>query len=328
MTAFSKFIENAKNILITTDLESDDLIAIDIVMKVLSKDQKKYFLVGEGNAYMKYCRMVKYIELYKYENCEVILGYSSDKDFLLDGRDVFSEEECKEIRKVSDKKYDSSKLIEVLKSQPVIISLKPIRELVELYSTDVNLFKNIDFIGYMGFNVRSVLDKYKFEYVMDFLKSFRSVIFYETFHATGENSSLNYNEFPFDKLPANVNKLIEQWNGDLHSKAQEVVEKMNKIPESNRSERDKGKLHRNLKIIKAIDEAKGQQFVNADTGLIASLLLDLKENEDYYRVDVTFNGNYTVVKENKESNIIVICPKDKEEFRQKQIQFYRDFYAC
>ena len=339
MTLFSKLV-NAKNILITTDLESDDCIFIDIFMKVIGKKyQKIYFLVGQGNSYMKYCRMKKYIELHKYENCEVIQGYSSKKDFILDGQDVFSEEECNQIRKVTGKeydpdkydydsdKYDSDKLIEVLKTLPVIISLEPIRELIELYTTCKDYFKYIDFVGYMGFNVRDVLDKYKFEYVTDFLKSFRSVIFYETFHATGENSSLNNNEFPFDKLPVNINKLITQWNTHLYNKAQKEVEKINKIPETKRSDRDKAKLYRNKKIIKANDDANMLQFVNADTGLLASLLLDLKENEDYYQADVTFDGNYTLVKENKESKIIVICPKDKEEFRQKQIAFYRDFYA-
>ena len=45
-TLWEQFVSKKKNILITTDLEPDDLIALMILKKFIRDDQNIYFLVG------------------------------------------------------------------------------------------------------------------------------------------------------------------------------------------------------------------------------------------------------------------------------------------
>ena len=62
-TLWNQYIKDISNIIITTDLETDDLIALLILVEYIPKDANISFVVGEGNATMKYYRMTEYVKL-------------------------------------------------------------------------------------------------------------------------------------------------------------------------------------------------------------------------------------------------------------------------
>ena len=171
MSTIFDYIEKSEIIVITTDL-----VDLSIIKELSKYDNKKfYFLVGEGCSIMKYHRMLYYIKLYNIKNAEVLEGYPSKHDDILEGRDIFSEEECIKIRRnVSN--INPNKFIGIIKKNPLIISLKPIRELMHVFMTDETIFKDITLIGNIDLSYLSA--QYSSDYVDDFLKSFKSVYSY------------------------------------------------------------------------------------------------------------------------------------------------------
>lgn len=303
-----------KTILALTDLETDDVITLEILAKYIT--MYIYFLVGEGNANMKYFRMMNYKELFGFKGT-VLHGYGSEKDFTFDGEDIFNKSTCEQIRKIPDS--DNNDILDCLKAlielnDLVILCLKPPRELIELWKRDKTIFNNIVLIGYMSFNIRSLFKTYSHEEVTEFLESFKQVIYYETFLAIGDNNSINKSSsFPFDKLPQFIIDLMHQWNADLYDYCKKRLQDPEATPEMK---------ERNQKIIDDIDKSNGDQFVNADTGLVASLLMNLKET-DTYTGKLSFNKKgYTVPIKDPNGKFIFINPIDKNEFLQRQMEFY------
>jgi hypothetical protein len=83
--------------------------------------------------------------------------------------------------------------------------------------------------------------------------------------------------------------------------------------------KSKSKFYRNKKIIKCIIDNNCNQFVNADCGLIMSLMLN---DLPYKKLKVNFNDvGYSELENNGKIN--VISPIDKEAFRIFQINMLK-----
>jgi len=116
--------------------------------------------------------------------------------------------------------------------------------------------------------------------------------------------------FPFDVLPNYVHKLMHAWNDDI----------------SKRFMASKNPTEKQKKVINNIKSSNGVQFVNADCGLIVSLVIELLPN-DYYRGTITFDKEFVVPNKSSDGNIIFIDPIDKVNFKQRQMNFYDEFFC-
>ncbi|AYV86502.1 MAG: hypothetical protein Sylvanvirus1_98 [Sylvanvirus sp.] len=303
------------HLMILTDLEPDDLIALLLIKDKLAQAKSIMFVVGEGNAMLKAARMSVYVEMLELSNCSVIRGCSSDKEFEADGLELFSPEYIAHVRSRKDEyKVDFTKILTFLKEKkPFVLSLKPPRELIHLWKEDPTVFHGIVMAGYMSFNIRCLFQQHSHELVAEFLHSFQRVFFYETFLATGEKNSVD----TVRSLPRCVKKQIQLWNRHIQ---QECVETLNNCNLS------AVVRERNLKIIQNI-EACPNQFVNADSGLVLSLLLNVQD-QIVGKVKFHETNHYSMVNPTETGNIVFFCPEkeqDKNALWNKQLAFLQHF---
>jgi len=340
-TRFIEGLDVVKNILITTDLEPDDVIALKDLSSVIKDSHVITFLVGEGCARIKAERMEVYMNTFfnHVKNKKVLQGYSSKKDFPLDGEDLFTKEQLKTFREENEKLPNTNVLLELMNLDiDLVFNLKPPREFFALFtnpsetfhSTVLKKFANIHFITYASFNLRCLMDrnnpKVK-DRILEFLESFPSVIYYESYLATGEMSELNRYEFPFEKLPVFTKKLIKDWNDHMLEDCRLTILNENK---KEKEKQDKAKINRNQKPIDSIVRNEGWQIVNADCGLIASLFLNLTKNVDFYKGSIQFDKDgYSVPTKNENGKFFIVNPPDdqsKLDLKKRQLKFYQDFY--
>ncbi len=360
-----QFAKAFSAVIISTDLETDDLITLLLLEKYLSKSIPKLFLVGEGDSYIKYMRMKIYIEIMGFQNATVVQGYSSDKDFSYDGEDVFNVEFVKQLRVAGEKKKETKCLEEIkqfLKTNPslTILSLKPPHEFMALWKEDNKIFNTTDLLGYMGFNIRCLMKSNENTTIIEFLNSFRRVVYYESFLATGNENSIKFKDdiFPFDKLPKYVTSMMNLWNLDMLTYCYNNIKKYTSMTVKElirvtqeeedqiylliKEKKDCERFKRNLKIIRQVTTANYQQFVNADCALIATLLVNMPTEWMYFGL-LDFNEiGYTTPKKtaeyegdikNLEANkikFIFINPQTdqaKAELFEKQLLFYHNAFA-
>jgi len=315
-----------RSFLISTDLETDDMVALYILSKEIPSENIT-FLVGEGNSGMKKLRMNKYVKKLGFKNATVIRGFSSEKMFPYDGYDLFSESFINQLNcNKENVSYITKELYSFLKKKsPIIISLKPPRELLKLttlYTDDIiSVFSKCVFFGYMSFNMRCLMKEYNHDHIITFLEAFKECYYYETFHAIGSVNTITDKDIDMKKLPKIVYNVMKDWN-------RHMVENCNKTCERYKDRKDKrgkAKYHRNKKALEDIQKSKGEQFVNADCGLIMSLLHD---NPPYTKHRVEFDEKTGYSKFTQDGKINVIQPIDKSEYRKFQILFLKKLLKC
>jgi hypothetical protein len=223
-----KNIIKSSNVIISTDLETDDLMALWMLSKEIPYSNI-IFLVGEGNALIKKIRMEYYAEILGFKNFKVVRGYSSDKNFIYDGYDVLTKYTilrsfyliyyfimnwlikilgCEDISVKEIKKF-------IIDKTPLIISLKPPRELIDIYITNPDIFNECILYGYMSFNLRCLMKKNSKTLIVNFLESFKECYYYETYHAIGSNNIIGNNDIDMEKLPKVVYEVMMYWNKGL-----------------------------------------------------------------------------------------------------------------
>lgn len=224
------------------------------------------------------------------ENTIILQGESSDLDFKYAGFDVMSNDKIDYLRKnLRDNKEDIKILHDLFINNPneiAILMLKPPREFMKF---DFKLFKNVNLVGYMSFNLRCLFKLYSPNIIQEWLHSFKTVIYYETFFAVGEQNTIDSTTI---KLPEFIINTIKFWN-------KHVVETFT-----------------NQKILDSIKKYP-LQFVNADTGLIAYLTTN--DEKSQIRGTVSFDTGFSSYTPNPEGNILFICPTNKDEFRNNQM---------
>lgn len=356
MTNFAeKYIFNCSALLITTDLEPDDVIALQILFKKLKEasfHKPIMVIVGEGDPSLKLFRMNMYANLFAPQlKMEVLQGIGSDRFYSQDGQEFFTPECINSIR--DSMPYSEKSLLEKIKQfltfhfhHTTIINLKPPRELIKIWLEDNELFDNTIFLGYMGFNLRCLLEHYEKNCIQDFLNSFKKVMYYECSMAIGRNNNISSKDgFNFGMLPGYIEKLMQMWNQELHKECSEIVRnfqwfdpnwavKLNESGLQTYLEHEtnpnfRNILARNFKVMKDIKEADFVQFVNADTGLIISLFLNL-DDVSFYKGDLTIDklGIGQPIKNESGKHIFIHNVDDinKAIFRNQQLQFLIDFY--
>lgn len=311
--------------LISTDLEPDDMVAIEIMSKVIH-DKQVVFLVGEGDAHIKTIRMKHYIEEFGFKNATILTGMDSRKKFPYDGYDVMSQNEVENLMNVDpDIKFLMKQLEVFIKERkPLIISIKPPRELIKLFKESKafrDAISKVTIVGYMSFNIRCLMREYSKDDIVKFLKSFCKCYFFETHYAFERNeNNITERDFKFeDHLSETTLKVMKLWNKFMVEDCQKTITEMTKRLNTKNSDEDRvkfeGRLRRNRKTLKQV--SSGIQFVHADSGLILTLLT---VNPPYRSASLKYDTKtaYPIVGEGYD--IMLISPENKGEFRKLQIE--------
>ena len=246
---------------IETDLEPDDVLALYVLPNA------KYYVVGEGNANIKYNRMIRYCSMLGNLNATVIEGTCSDKNFELDGKEF----ENLDTQTCSESYIDHFTNF-ATGQNPVMFSLKPMRELLNKYVKDPILIKylvsKITLYVYGGFNFRCLAWKNKKE-LLELINSFKKVCIYESFFVSGEINSMNKLNAPrlYNYLKDHANnytttlsKLTYNWNKSI---LDDMVLSLKK------EKLDDNTRHRHQKVVDNVTGNEEFQYVIADFALAA-----------------------------------------------------------
>lgn len=212
-----------KSFLFATDMEPDDIVSlmmflcqINELAKTSSTPLRVVFLVGEGNSAIKCARITKMLKAYTglgllknvYES--LIQGYSdfggSQKNFAADGNDMLNEQEIAQavVRRRDGSKPETQKsardaIKKYLAANPatLVISLKPMRELLDIAREDSSVFKSHTLAATGSYNFRSSFwsqdkdaEKKRQDELVKLCNSFAQSYIYET-HSTTETNTLS-----------------------------------------------------------------------------------------------------------------------------------------
>ena len=297
---------------------------------------------------------------------ELFAGHSSDKSYEFDGNEflprsflvdslgltesdpVYSWYDEDEHTSVCDYPFSASRLFpkecvsymkeftKLHESTNLYIVMKPPRELMELWKCGAvdNSEKNL--VLYGSFNLRCIMGEYTHEEILAFLKSFKACYIYESFYVTNTNSF--HDDKVEDLYPMDLKRTIHWWNKSILDDCVESVK--SKVPEWNGKddidieslemcEKDKEYVKRNLKVVLDIGRHP-MQVVNADCGMIASLLFENMDTLPIKDVELSFNEfGYTQFRETTGSNIkMFVVDKASGEadmFRDEQSRIFRKY---
>ena len=267
----------SKQLWIETDLEPDDILAIDVLQK---KNDIYAYVCGEGNADKKMNRLLHY---YGKTSAQLyIKGKESDKDFPepYDTTDVTNAN----VKNVNEYMSELKNFTDAKGKTMVII--KPPRELYELFLSNQEETKktmsNMDCYMYGSFNLRS-LNANK-EQLKEFLSSFKNLYIFETHYALGSVNSVNPDIFKAYPTLTKANYFAEiskQWNdyivkdckdtcNSIINKNDGVILSLEELPKeilNKLNDNQKARYHRNYKCYKDVSKYNENQFVMADIGL-------------------------------------------------------------
>jgi hypothetical protein len=274
-----------KSLWVETDLEPDDVLAIDI----LQKNNEIYsYICGEGNVDKKMNRLLNYYgktpaKLY-------IKGKGSDKDFpepydTTENNESESKSEPKlNVKNEQEYLNELKKFLDLNGKKMVII--KPPRELYELFLSNPDetkkLMANVECYMYGSFNLRSL--NTNTEKLKEFLYSFKKLYIFETHYAIGSGNSVNPDNFKAYPSLSNAkyfSEICKQWNdyiikdcvdtcNSIIKRNDETIQSLENLPEeilNKLSVNEKARYHRNYKCYFDVSKYNENQFILADVGL-------------------------------------------------------------
>lgn len=256
-----------------TDLEPDDVLALMML------PAPEYVVVGEGDVGMKFLRASQYYEMLG-SDPRIAMGEMSDKPFHGDGKEFETPlVSNRAVNPETNRFWYMNEFRSFAESvNPIMVSLKPMRELFGWYLREpvevTKLIARVSLYAYGGFNFRCLLSRTEDRTgkLCEFLRGFKRVSIYETFHATGVQNSMNktnapevyklLDEFRHYSYVAALFKLTTLWNEHLVKSLEADVE----------SRSDPDAQARNRKAIDSIRGNEEFQYVVADFGLAACML--------------------------------------------------------
>ena len=290
---------------IFTDVEPDDIIAIKVFSKFVKSNVK--FFVGGRNNVIQAKRLQFYIKLFGIESREVYLGRSGgsrETGFKEDGFEIFNPDELASLKPVrTDKNY----ITEALKCD-IFIIIKAPHDLMAHFMS--NKFAFADKIAYVygSFNLRSL--KASKDDIIAFLRSFKRCYLYESFFATGENNTVNKNNFNFVKLEKQIIESIRLWDSHIAEICKITI----------KTSSDTNAISRSKKCLESV--LNGPQFVNADVFLMLSIF---EKTTPWKKIkNIKYRDAYIVTETDDTVSISdglhVISPPDKSEYERKMLQ--------
>jgi hypothetical protein len=187
----------------------------------------------------------------------------------------------------------SDELADAIDKSTQIMCLMPSRELIK--NKHLLATKTVYFYG--GFNFRSIIESESANKkdLLDMLDSCSETYIYESYHATGNNNSINRSKYPeiykslgsYDHYSKFLFNAIKDWNQPLLDKSLKSLKELKE--NESLTDTEKEKFIRVTKIIAAMTDSLDSQMVLADFGLVSVInTLDIKPSK--YYIDF-LNGN-------------------------------------
>lgn len=276
-----------------TDLEPDDLMALKVLPLT------RYVMIDSHNRFMRSV-LHQYYRTMNRVAPTCICGESTSKfgEYLLRQvgvSDLLGKESPVTCAEGSYEEYFEAFAHSI---GPVMVSMKPMRELFAWYRRDrkavTALLGRVTLYAYGGYNFRSLTHgtpELEYEF-LEMLQSFKSVNVYESFYATGKNSINHANSPEFYKMGGDLMEMLSMyakfWNEYLVTRQRKRL-----VDES-----DLNAVYRVKKTIESI-EADPEQYLLADSGLAVAMVRGLKS----VPVRISFRGGYTMFKRVDESRM-------------------------
>jgi hypothetical protein len=154
MTLWDDKIKSAKALVISTCMNPEDYVAIYLmkhkIREMIRLEKPVYFLVGENNSLKKHFMLLKFLYelgLFKLQNnkfIDIIKGEGSKDSFQNEGSDILSSSIKKMVEysnpSIPKKEYVKLRNLFHIYSNVSIISMKPMREFLQLYNENNNVF--------------------------------------------------------------------------------------------------------------------------------------------------------------------------------------------
>lgn len=300
-------------VVVSTDMEPDDLIALKQLAPVMKESPNLVVVVGEGKR-SKAAMARNLLDCLGISHAVVTDGQLSDKDYPDEMHTAFGPvEERFSIQAVEciRGKLETAK-------NPLFIVMKPPRELLVIAETAPLLLLGATVVIYGSFNFRSVFHD-KEGLLRLFNGVVRKTIVYESFLATGDKkNSVDKkrkltetepdSECIFQFAEAHQNEpfwrgfllSVQLWNNHiLVDCLKSVMEATQEIQDTlamepivwQHAKKPKGRVDRNWKVAQNIISAESNQFVMADCAM-AALLCDDKPVTGVHGY-LAFDGDYT-----------------------------------
>lgn len=225
-------LKSANRVLVLTDLETDDVIALWILLKSGALRNKELMIVADGchskhdNEEYALCKLAEVIlfclgevipEELKPKDISIVRGEATKTDFPRDYYGLITD------RPPKTYEHWRGPVIDFLSNGPVFIfGIKPCTELMMLMSDNEagKIEPAIDFkqhtaAFYGSFNNRTLFKTFPRERVVDMMHLCGSNFYYETFLAVGEVNNMtpdNAGKELFDHFPDTVKKAMKGWN--------------------------------------------------------------------------------------------------------------------
>jgi len=273
----SQVLDLSKSLWMETDLEPDDILAIDVLRK---KHDVYAYVCGEGNVDKKMNRLLNY---YGKSNARLyIKGTESDKDF----PEPYDTTDYTNANVKNKTEYMSELKNFVSSNGKTMVIIKPPRELYEQFLSNPEETKktmsSVDCYMYGSFNLRS-LNANK-DQLKDFLSSFKNLYIFETHYAIGSENSVNpdiFKGYPTLTKADNFMEISKQWNdyivkdckdtcNSIIGKNDDTIMSLEELPKTisdKLNDNQKARYHRNYKCYKDVSKYNENQFVMADIGL-------------------------------------------------------------
>lgn len=345
------------SIIFLSDFEPDDILAVTLLANIFKSKNLQCFnnlkhlesledlyskslmetipiLIVEGEGNKKKEKLANIIfEKMGFNLFHTYCGDRSNKDYpdaIFDAYNICSENRDCTLDCKLDYKSDITKTIDALKSfireydNPLIINLKPIRELKDIPK---ELTMKCDMIMYGSFNFRASLSHFKLDELADYINTnFKSVVLYESHFATHSLNNINESNAPniFNKIIniyPELNSAIFAWNehivneklNEMKKYVDEILGYMNNVniddPDNNMNnnilQKKMIKYNRVHKIVNNIFEGNFKQLVLADYALIAFLFSNSIGTIEKGSVQFDLNG-FTQFEQNNNGKIYMI----------------------
>lgn len=308
------------SVLILTDLEPDDILALKMLSKRL-RDVQVLAIVGESKE-NKYLLATQIFQSYGYKNFQVLQGKHSTKDFPrnieafgIPSASLIPEQALKIDITATVETFLSDSLAD--NNSPLIICLKPFWELLEV---KVEILGRCVMLMYGSFNIRAMRGAHSDSFLTDFINtSFKYVVLYESFHATSDNNSVNLINAPqlFNIIESDkgLSSMISKWNSLIITECLDhIAQSCLKIKYLYSTTGDSGEslgqvsasMGRSYKIVNNIIEAKNQQMVLADAGLISFVFNNMPSETRVGRIWMDSYGYTQFTTDSSERNCVYL----------------------
>ena len=287
-------------IAVETDLEPDDVFALYLLHKGF---RFHHVVVGEGDADIKVARARQYLQLLG-SDATVVRGHCSDKQFDQDGKEFADLTVEAPPTPTPDAYVTTLRRYISSTTDPIIVLLKPPRELMESAKILKDDLKTVTLYLYGGFNLRCLLGVHAPDEITTMLSAFKEVQIYESFHAVGVDNTINRQTDPTlhlimlymaskDPYIATLLTLNELWNRSLMADCHKTCEGLLKGPVTEifaemdspdpkavirkagiKEDRQVEKFYRNWKAYSSIHGHETFQFVMADMCAVTAFLSD------------------------------------------------------